>query len=152
MHVRGDTYPGPPACEVGWPVPFPPPLSLQCCHQVPTCCWVSSERAFSQGIELDSNRRPSVRGACAITTMPSRPQLHYILLNTPTILLSKREGHLLFPYSSKPPSFPSTYRHGYSYYCFTHFICQKKCTVPLFKYVQIKVISETINNFMGKAL
>ena len=31
-----------------------PPLSPQCCHQVPIRCWVSSERALSQGIESDS--------------------------------------------------------------------------------------------------
>ena len=50
-----------------------PPLSPQCYHQVPICCWVNSERAFSQGIESDSNRRPSAREACALTTMVPRP-------------------------------------------------------------------------------
>ena len=34
---------------------------------------MNSERAFSQGIESDSNRRPSARGACALTTMLPRP-------------------------------------------------------------------------------
>ena len=46
-----------------------PPLSLQCCHQVPICCWVNSERAFNQGIESGSNRRPSAWEACGLTTM-----------------------------------------------------------------------------------
>ena len=43
-----------------------PPLSPQCCHRVPIRCWVYSERAISQGLESDSNHRPSARDACAI--------------------------------------------------------------------------------------
>jgi len=46
-----------------------PPLSPQCCHQVPIYWWVGSGRAFNQGIESGSNRRPSAREACALTTM-----------------------------------------------------------------------------------
>ena len=45
--VIEDTYPEASACEVGWPVPSSPPLSPQYSHQVPICCWVNSERAFS---------------------------------------------------------------------------------------------------------
>ena len=37
---------------------------------------MNSERAFSQGIESDSSRKPSAREACALTTMPPR---HYSL-------------------------------------------------------------------------
>ena len=39
---------------------------------------MNSERAFSQGIESDSNRRPSAREACVLTTM--LPRLYSIIL------------------------------------------------------------------------
>ena len=68
-----NTHPEPLAYELGWPVPSSPLLSPQCCHQVPICCWVNSERASSQGIESDSSRRPSAREARALTTMPPHP-------------------------------------------------------------------------------
>ena len=60
--------------HVGWGGQFLslPPLSPQCSHWVPICCWVNSERAFSQGIESGSNRRPSALEACALTTMLPR--------------------------------------------------------------------------------
>ena len=57
MLVREDTYPESSAYEVGRPgiflatfisIVLPPGSSI--------CCWVNSERAFSQGIESDSNR------------------------------------------------------------------------------------------------
>ena len=50
--LRKDTYPETSACEVGWAVPF-------------LAAFISSvlPRVFSQGIESDSNRRPS-REAC----------------------------------------------------------------------------------------
>ena len=57
------------------------PLSPQCSHWVPICCWVKSERAFSQGIESGSNRRPSARGgmrsnhyATSLSKINSAPQ------------------------------------------------------------------------------
>ena len=68
--VREDTYPKPSACEEGWPVPFLAafisPVLL------PTCCWVNSERVFSQDIKSDSNCRPSAREA-PLTTLLPRP-------------------------------------------------------------------------------
>ena len=51
---------------------FSPPLSPQCSHWVPICCWVNDERAFSQGIESGSNLRPAVLEACTLNTMPPR--------------------------------------------------------------------------------
>ena len=82
MFVREDTYPEPLAFEVGEPVPFLAAFIPQCCHRVPVCCLVNSEGAFSQGIESDSNRRPSAREACTLTTMPPRPNFAYMALKT----------------------------------------------------------------------
>jgi len=67
--VREDTYPEPSACEVGWPVPFLAAFISPVFPLGTICCWVNSERAFSQGIESGSNRRPSAREACAVTNM-----------------------------------------------------------------------------------
>ena len=64
--VREDTYAEPSAGEVGWPVPFLAAFSS------PVLPPGSSERAFSQGIESGSNRRPSAWEACALTTMLPR--------------------------------------------------------------------------------
>ena len=70
--VREDTYPEASACKVGWPVPFLATFISQCSHWVPICYWVSSERAFSQGIESGSNRRPSALEVCALTALLPR--------------------------------------------------------------------------------
>ena len=90
---RENTYPEPSACEVGWPVP----LSLQCCHRVPICCWMNSEQAFSQGIESDSKRRPFSREACALTTMSPRPifAIPFVYFSYFSLQRNRRfEGHI----------------------------------------------------------
>ena len=56
--VREDTCPEPSACEVGWPVLIPATFISLVCHQVPIRCRVASERACSQGLKSDWNRRP----------------------------------------------------------------------------------------------
>ena len=85
MPVREDTYPEPSTCEVGWPVSFFVAFFSHCCHQIPICCWVNSERAFSQGIESDSNRRPTFRtgGMCSnhyATSLMLHTYIHTLLL------------------------------------------------------------------------
>ena len=39
---------------------------------------MNSERAFSQGIESDSNRRPSAREACALAAVSPRPSCNIL--------------------------------------------------------------------------
>ena len=56
-------------CEVGWPVPSSPPLSLQCFHQVPICCWVDSERVFNHWLYLGLEPWSSQEVASALTAM-----------------------------------------------------------------------------------
>jgi len=73
VRVREDIYPEPSAVRLDGQFLSSPPLSPQCCRQVPIHCWVNSERVFSQGIELDSNRRLSAWEACALTALPPRP-------------------------------------------------------------------------------
>ena len=74
MPVREDIYAEPSSCEVGWPVPF---LAAFISPVFPLVTYLllgeqSAERAFSQGIESGSNRRPSAWEACALTTMLPR--------------------------------------------------------------------------------
>ena len=75
--VREDTCAEPSACEVGWPVPFLAAFISPVFPLGTICCWVNSERAFSQGIESGSNLRPLAWEACTLTTMP--PRSHIII-------------------------------------------------------------------------
>ena len=102
MPVREDTYPEPSACEVGWPVFSSPPLSPQCYHKVPICCWVNSERELSQGIESDSSRRPSAREACALTTMLPR----LMILRDEFLSQSKQHCTKNVPWGTAAPRLP----------------------------------------------
>ena len=75
-----------------------PPLSPQCSHWVPICCWLNSEWAFSQGIESGSSRKLSAWEAYALSTMLPRSCCYtYIILNMEAILLCKFIPFCLFP-------------------------------------------------------
>ena len=79
--VRENTYAGPLACEVGWPVPFLAAFFPPVLPPGAICCWVNSERAFSLGIESGSNRGPTAWEACALTTMLPRLRTIYDVNN-----------------------------------------------------------------------